>query len=97
MAVPVISSATFDATSYATGAVATLTVVRNDTTASSVVDAVSVTVTDGVTGEVATTSATLTINDTVTNPTGVAVSSAAGRVFTQVSDDGTTAVFTATV
>jgi hypothetical protein len=97
MAVPVISSASFDAATYVTGATATLTVVRNDTSGSSTTDAVTVTATDNVTGEVATESVSLTVNDTVTDPTTVAVSSAEGRTFTLVSDDGVTAVYTTTV
>lgn len=97
MAQPVISSATFDKDSYSVGDTALLTVVRGDETTTSETDAVTVTATDNVTGEASEFSATLTITDVRKDPTTVAVSSAAGRVFTAVSDDGTTAVFSTTV
>jgi hypothetical protein len=97
MAQPVISSASYDKDGYATGETATLTVVRADVTSTTVTDDTPVTATDNVTGESTEAHATLTVEESSTDPTTIGVSSATGRTFTAVSDDGTTAVYSTTV
>lgn len=97
-----IVSATLDKPSYTKGETATLTVVRTDSStvvASQATSVGTVTETDTATAETTTLAFDLLV-DTVTTTTGastVAVTDDAGRVWTQVSDDGGTAVLTATV
>lgn len=92
---PVVSSITFDKTSYVKGTLitATVTYAHGDSDTS---QAFTGTATDSVTGL----SGQLTVNFTVASGTSdattVTASDAGARTWTKVSDTGTVAVFTAT-
>jgi hypothetical protein len=104
MALPVVSSVTFDKTSYSAGQVITATVHYSDPNTSggtaTTTYTVAGTVTDSATGEVGTLSGTYAVNGTagVPNPAVASLSGGeANQVWTKVSDDGkSVAVFTAT-
>lgn len=93
MAAPQITSITFDAQAYAPGAVVTATV-DYVPGGSLVSQSFSSTATDSATGEIGTLSASFSV--LTPDPTTVAASDSGNRVWTQVSDNGSQAVFTAT-
>lgn len=97
MPTPTITSATLDKPTYSVGDVATLTVVRADTSTEAHSDSLSITATgaDGAISE--TTTVTVSIDGTVTEASTVSVTDSSGRVWSPVSDDSVTAVFSATI
>lgn len=97
MPTPTITSATLDKPTYSVGDTATLTVVRADTSTEARSDSLTVGVVgaDGTAGESVT--LTVSIDATVNETSTVSVSDSSGRVWTSASDDGSQAVFTATI
>lgn len=89
---PVVSSITFDQTSYATGEKMTVTVNYAAGTSAN-----TQTLTGTATDSKTTQTGKLTVNFTVinTDSTSIAVADSGSRVWTKVSDSGTVAVFTA--
>jgi hypothetical protein len=90
-----ISSATLDKDTYAAGDPMTLTVVRSASTTTERTDTLTVGATAG-DASAPTVSASLTVTLTSPEASTVSVSDDSGRTWTQVSDDGATAVLTAT-
>lgn len=92
-AAPTISSITFDKTSYSPGDVITATVSYSAGT-SDVTQTFTGTAVDSVSGE----EGTLQVNFVVTEPdqTNITVTDSGGRAWTQISDTGSIAKFTAT-
>jgi hypothetical protein len=94
MQAPVVSSITFDKTSYNPGdqITATVTYVAGK---SDQVDSVSGQVTDPVTGLVGTLSGTITFASAIADSSVVSISDTASLAWTKKSDTGSVAVFTA--
>ncbi len=98
MSAPVISSMSTDKAIYNVGDVITVTVGYTPGTSGGTgsTTVLTGTATDHTTGEVGAISVNFTVGGVlVTDPTTVAVSDSDGRVYTQKSDSGTLAVFTA--
>jgi len=96
MAAPVVTSITFDKTSYTVGQVITATVNYSDPNQVSSVYTVNATVTDSAGGGVGTLAGTFTVGSSATASAAL-TGGETGQVWTKVSDDGKSkAVFTAT-
>lgn len=97
MPTPTITSASLDKDSYAVGDTATLTVVRADGSTEGRSDSLSIVATGADGTPSATETLTITIEATVGESSTISVSDSSGRVWSQASDDGSQAVFTATI
>lgn len=90
MSAPVVDSASFDKTSYQAGEKMTLTVTYHDP------DTRTDTLTIVAKDQAGNSSAPITVNAPIVDPVTLAITSSLGKTYTAVSNDGKTAIFTAT-
>lgn len=96
MQAPVVSSMSFDKSSYTPGQTVTLTVVYQ-AGLSDQSNATTYTATDQTTGETGTLTISFVVADAITDPTVGSVTDVGHRQWTKVSDNGTTTAVWTTV